>query len=345
MCAASCFMHVTSQNRCMGQGVHMSLTREDSIHRQRDALAQILRDPIEQVTSDCIPLWDQRKNLENILLVNFSRIPYCAGLYALASNGRQTTDIVSRSGILPGYIGRDRSQRPYMKKLVPAYGFLLSDAYISQYQQRPLLTAVQVVRCNDKMLGYICADFDLRDLPLTSECFQENVHFADMTAVSAIAAPPADSSRIESPMDKNLDKNLQILEELMTHHGVFQCHLHFASSQVTIWHGADPFQYRILGQEELALADILPDYPHENYPSKANIPQRLIKPILVRLRNLRLTNETIYLRHASINIFNGMINLSFSCDGSQYLKYQEFLQKNNQDWLFAAETSTSPILF
>ncbi|MEJ2399507.1 MAG: hypothetical protein P8Z67_15110 [Gammaproteobacteria bacterium] len=53
----------------------MSLTREESIRRQQDVLAQILRDPIERIANDSIALWQQQQYLENILLVNFSRIP------------------------------------------------------------------------------------------------------------------------------------------------------------------------------------------------------------------------------------------------------------------------------
>jgi hypothetical protein len=57
------------------QGERMSLTREESIRRQQDVLAQILRDPIERIANDSIALWQQQQYLENILLVNFSRIP------------------------------------------------------------------------------------------------------------------------------------------------------------------------------------------------------------------------------------------------------------------------------
>ncbi|MEJ2391657.1 MAG: hypothetical protein P8019_09700 [Gammaproteobacteria bacterium] len=84
----------------------MSLTREESIRRQQDALAQILRNPIEQIANDSIALWQQQQYLENILLVNFSRIPYCAGLYALNNEGRQITEYVTRNGIVDVSIGK-----------------------------------------------------------------------------------------------------------------------------------------------------------------------------------------------------------------------------------------------
>jgi hypothetical protein len=50
------------------------------------------------------------------------------------------------------------------------------------------------------------------------------------------------------------------------------------------------------------------------------------------MRALRLTDKTIYLRMASINLFNGMISLTFSCDGSHYMPYMEFLLKDTTFW-------------
>ena len=38
-------------------------------------------------------------------------------------------------------------------------------------------------------------------------------------------------------------------------------------------------------------------------------------------------------RHKStINIFNGMLSLTFSCDGSHYMHYKEFLEKGVTFW-------------
>ena len=35
---------------------------------------------------------------------------------------------------------------------------------------------------------------------------------------------------------------------------------------------------------------------------------------------------------ASLNIFNGMISLTFSCDGSHYMRHDEFLAKGTAFW-------------
>jgi len=45
-----------------------------------------------------------------------------------------------------------------------------------------------------------------------------------------------------------------------------------------------------------------------------------------------LTDETFYLLMASVNLFNGMISVTFSCDGSHYMRYDEFLTKSHSFW-------------
>ena len=42
-----------------------------------------------------------------------------------------------------------------------------------------------------------------------------------------------------------------------------------------------------------------------------------------------MADENIYLRMSSINLFNGMVSLTFSCDGSHYMRYDEYLGKGS----------------
>jgi hypothetical protein len=139
-------------------------------------------------------------------------------------------------------------------------------------------------------------------------------------------------TRTESPMDRNIQNALSILEELLTERGIFQCQIHFSSSQATIWTIDDPLRYRILDQEVLHDPDICLVYPSRPYPADAAIPQTEITRILDGMQALRLIDTTIYLRTASINIFNGMVSLTFSCDGSHYMRYDEFLAKGAAFW-------------
>ena len=53
-------------------------------------------------------------------------------------------------------------------------------------------------------------------------------------------------------------------------------------------------------------------------------------------RTLRFADENIYLRAGSLNIINGMVGLNFSCDGSHYMRFDEFLDKNVDFWFGAS---------
>ncbi|MCW9057570.1 MAG: hypothetical protein OQL11_01660 [Gammaproteobacteria bacterium] len=50
------------------------------------------------------------------------------------------------------------------------------------------------------------------------------------------------------------------------------------------------------------------------------------------MRYLREVDPNIYLRMASINLFNGLISLTFPCDGSHYMPHGEFLLKDRSFW-------------
>lgn len=303
---------------------------KDSIYLQRERLALLLRDPLASLAEQCAPVWGDRERLNHVLLDGFAGIPHCAFVYCIGFDGIQTCDNVGveagRSVLVPGHYKRDRSQRPYMNEAVPAWGFLLSDAYISLMKQRPSLTALQIVRgANGAPLGYLGADFDLRDLPATDELYEEPGHWRQIKGDPSIRGNVFHQCRIDSPMDMNLEKALSILEELLTHRGVFQCQIHFSSSQATIWTLNDPYRYRILDQDALADPDICLVYPVLPYPAEALIPQQDVARILANLRCLRMADENIYLRMSSINLFNGMVSLTFSCDGSHYMRYDQFL--------------------
>ena len=137
-------------------------------------------------------------------------------------------------------------------------------------------------------------------------------------------------------MDKEIDLAFAILEELIMDRGMFQSVIHFSSSRATAWFMCDPFRYRIFDSEALTDPDICLLYPAHDYPDDALIPREKITSIMKALKKLRLTDETFYLRSASINVFNGLISLTFSCDGSHYMSWQEFLDKDESFWFGTA---------
>ena len=77
-------------------------------------------------------------------------------------------------------------------------------------------------------------------------------------------------------------------------------------------------------------------YPPQPYPPDALIPSEQIPALLEYFKELRLVDENIYLRTASINLYNGLVSLTLSCDGSHYIPYEEFLSKNTKYWFGAA---------
>ena len=314
----------------------MQDTWKQAVHNQRIALAQILSTPLATIARCCESVWGQREELDRVLSEHLDSVPHCVFLYALDTNGIQLSDNVSRTGLMPEHYGRDRSDRPYMREAVPIWGFLLSDAYLSLRASRPSLTALQLVKRGDQVLGYIGADFDLRDLPVTSELYEESHDWRQIKGDPAIRGSVFQQCRIDSLMDKNIDTALAIIGELITDRGMFQGVIHFSSSRATIWFVDDPFRYRILDAEALSDTDICMLYPARIYPDDAIIPRERIHLLLDGMSKLRLADETLYLRSASINIFNGMISLTFSCDGTHYMSWDEFLRKDMTFWIGSA---------
>jgi hypothetical protein len=310
----------------------MSISWKDSIYLQRENLGRLLRQPLEQLARRCAPAWGDREALDAILLEGYADIPHCTYLYCVGTDGIQICDNIGPNGLMTEQFGRDRSQRPYMNEAVPAWGFLLSDAYISLLKKRPSLTALQVVRDDGDILGYLGADFDLRDLPSPPARYEEPEHWRQVKGDPSIRGAVMYQCRAESVMDRDLGKALSILEELFTERGVFQCVIHFSSSQVTLWTVDDPYRYRILDHEALSDPDICLVYPPHPYPEDAAMPIDAVPRVLETLRALRMADENIYLRMASINLFNGMISLTFSCDGTHYMRHDEFLGKSLTFW-------------
>ena len=310
----------------------MEISLKDSIYLQREQLARMLREPLAELAERCAPAWGDPAALDAILGDHVDGIPHCSIVYCMEINGVQVCNSVGRDGVMPGHLGRDRSQRPYMQEPVPPWGFLLSDAYIGADAHRPSLTALQVVHRNGEVLGHVAANFDLRNLPTTNRLYEEPGYWRQVKGDPAIRSGVFQQCRVDSPLDGNIEQALSILEELLTERGVFQSLIHFSSSQATIWTVEDPFRYRILDHEALSDPDICLVYPPQPYPAEAVIPHGDISRILDTLKALRLTDPTFYLRMASINLFNGMVSVTFSCDGSHYMPHREFLAKDVSFW-------------
>lgn len=158
-----------------------------AVARQRMLLRGLLSAPSQRLAQRCGEVWPDRSALEQLLAQQLGTLPSCKYLYVLDQQARQTTANVAAQGLLPEHAGRDRAERPYLREALAGQRFSLSDAYISRNARRPSLTAVQhVVDSGGKLLGYLGADFDLSELPLTREAFREPEQWMQMKGDPAI---------------------------------------------------------------------------------------------------------------------------------------------------------------
>ncbi len=302
------------------------------ILQQRTMLYNMLLDPMRRAARRCARVWNDKAQLDRALMKSLRQIPYCTFVYALDLNGRQISANASRNGLIEEDFRRDRSMRPYMQNLDADRQMILSDAYISQRANRPSVTAVQQVLVDGAPVGYLGCDFDLRDLPITKELYVEPERWRQIKGDPAIRSQVFQQCRIQSRLDDQLDLVLPVLEELITEHGAFQCEIHFSSSRATLWFMHDPYRYQLVEIDALTDPDICLVYPHHPYPDKALIPKNNIRPILETFQQLRFADDTIYLRAGSINLFNGIVGLNFSCDGSHYIPHDQFLARESSFW-------------
>ena len=134
--------------------------------------------------------------------------------------------------------------------------------------------------------------------------------------------------RVQSLFDDHLDQLMYVMQELLTYKGVFHAKAHYSSSQLTCWFYDDPYNYRVYVREEAIDPVFLASLPDRSYEGRQpRIGSERIASILQEFKRLRLTDEQIYLRNASINRINGMIGMTFSCDGSHYIDCDDFFRR------------------
>ena len=147
---------------------------KSAVFQQRESLAVLFAQPMSDLAAACAKVMGEREAVEGLLNAALHALGSCKHLFALDANGVQFVDNITRKGPNPTHFGRNRLNRPYMKGLGDC-DFSLSEAYFSRNAKRPMLTAVQVVRGPDgACLGYVGADFDLRELPGTKGIYTEN---------------------------------------------------------------------------------------------------------------------------------------------------------------------------
>ncbi|MGD2056239.1 MAG: hypothetical protein PVJ15_05480 [Gammaproteobacteria bacterium] len=137
-----------------------------------------------------------------------------------------------------------------------------------------------------------------------------------------------EQKRIESLFDVSIDRVHDIVRTMLMRKGVFHVKIHYSSSQITCWFARDPFCYEKFVREEALADDFVERFPETDHAGRTPVlGADEIDRILGEFRRLRLTDENLYLRNAAINLINGMINMTFSCDGTHYIDHHTFFAK------------------
>jgi hypothetical protein len=135
-------------------------------------------------------------------------------------------------------------------------------------------------------------------------------------------------TRVESLFDENLDHIHAIVHGLLTRKGAFHVKIHYSSSQLTCWFSDDAYRYRVYVREEVLAPGFIDQFPDRSLQYlKPVIDSNEVQSILNEFKRLRTTDETIYMRNGSINLINGMIGMTFSCDGAHYIDHKTFFEK------------------
>lgn len=311
----------------------MTTALQQIILNKKDALAGEIGAPLSEMAAQCARVWQDADRLDQVLLEHIGDIPKCDFLYAWDLEGREISSLVQPGSADRSWRGRDLSERPYLKNNLPFKGIMLSSVYHSQFSARECVTALQAVRHGDDLLGFLAADFSLDKLVGDVTSLQGKPQWQQFKGDPAVRGTLFMQQRIPSRLDENIDSVHETILSLMAEHGVFHCKVHYSSGRCSFWLMEDPYSYRIHGVEEIINPDIVLAYPLHPYPARARVSSEQIREVLHEFKALRFADETIYLRSASINVMNGMLGLTFSCDGSHYMPVEEFLEKNLGFWI------------
>lgn len=313
---------------------------KSTILAKKAALAEAIGAPMARTAELCAQVWPDPDALDKVLLGRLSAVPNCQTLYAWDVNGMEISSLVQRERIDQSWRGRDLSQRPYLKNHLPLKGIMLSSVYRSIDTERDCVTALQAVGKGAQLLGFIAADFELGDIADHTQPVAPTKVWQQFRGDPAVRGTVFMQSRVSSLFDEHIDAVLQRIERLLREHGIFHCKIHFSSGRCSFWLLNDPYNYRIHGVEEIVNPELCLAYPEHDYPTQAKTAPEQLAKVFAQFKALRFADETIYLRSGSVNIMNGMIGLTFSCDGSHYMPVDEFLVKDMGFW-FGASASAS----
>jgi len=261
-------------------------------------------------------------------------------LYVADKHFKQiSSNVLIEEGLDSGYRSQDLSQRPYLQATIPLKGLVLSNVYQDSYTSQFCITLVQAIQKEGELLGLMIADFNLDELPLPNDFTRLITNWQQFKGDPAIRGTLFSQQRSNSQLDDNIQIVHSVMQELMLQHGVFHFKLHYSSSRITLWLYDKPHHYCLHNIEDLLDKSIFKRYRKRTYPEDACFDAHKLGTILNQFKALRFADENIYLRSASINVINGMVGLTFSCDGSHYIPIDEFVDNSMEYWLGSLKTA------
>ncbi len=136
--------------------------------KQRATFIALFEPSMLNLSKMCAVYWSKPEHLDKMLKTRFVSIPYCHLIYAVNKYGKQISSNINAYCIEHSYYNQDLSTRPYSISFSKKRQFLLSTVYINQNTGRPCISAVQpVIDNSQQFLGFIMADFDYQQLPLS----------------------------------------------------------------------------------------------------------------------------------------------------------------------------------
>jgi len=302
------------------------------ISYKKSALSELAESSMAKLALRCADVWDDADKLDDVLQEAMIDLPHCDLIFAVDTNGIITSSNVETDYRDEQWRGRNMNGRPFMETTLPYKGYTMSPVYISTHNMKSCITLMQAVNKGDQVLGFLAADFDVDKLPVEQPKAITDTGWRQYKGDPAIRGTLFLQERVKSLMDSRMKDVMDIIQDMIVHHGVFHFKVHFSSSRMSFWHVQDPYDYKIHMVDDLLDPESCLAFPRVPYTERATIPSEEINNILNRFIMLRDADETIYLRSASLNIVNGMVGLTFSCDGSHYLHYTEFLAMDRTFW-------------
>lgn len=315
---------------------------KELIKAKKEALLNLSNDALLALAKQSAVYWDNPDQLDATLHDGIQVLPHCKMIYAVNTSGVLISSNIESNKMDNQWRGLDLTVRPYLNNQFPAESRAVSNVYTSRLTTEPTLTLMQAVHHDNHYVGFIAADFNVDELPNTvlpiKPVFNQWQQYKGDPAIRGTLFM---QERVLSAMDKVLEEVIDIITELMQHQGIFHCKIHFSSSRASFWSVDDPYDYQIHTVEDITDPDVCLAYPRRPLLSRAQVSEKDIARVLQMFMALRNADDTVYLRSSSFNIVNGMVGLTFSCDGSHYLHYSDFLNKGQNFWFGPASDNKS----